>query len=63
MLQSMGVRLTVTIREGINTLVRDDPTCLYNLMRFNITEDVTGEQLLEKIKEPALQPQTATETQ
>lgn len=63
MLQSMGVRLTVTIREGINTLVRDDPTCLYNLMRFNITEDVTGEQLLEKIKEPALQPQTSTETQ
>lgn len=52
MLQTMGVRLTVTIREGINTLVKGDPACLYSMTRFNITDDVTGAQLLEKIKEP-----------
>ena len=63
MLQSMGVRLTVTIREGINTLVRNDPTTLYNLMRFYITEDITGQQLIEKIKEPTVQTQTTTQTQ
>ncbi len=48
----MGVRLTVTIREAINTLVMGDPSCLYSMTRFNITDDVTGAQLLEKIKEP-----------
>ena len=52
MLQIMGVRLTVTIREAINTLVMGDPSCLYSMTRFNITDDVTGAQLLEKIKEP-----------
>lgn len=52
MLQTMGVRLTVTIREGINTLVQGDPSCLYSMTRFNIIDDVTGAQLLEKIKEP-----------
>ena len=52
MLQTMGVRLTVTIREGMNTLVQGDPSCLYSMTRFNITDDVTGAQLLEKIREP-----------
>lgn len=52
MLQTMGVRITVTIREDMNTLVRGDASSLYGLARFNITNDVTGAQLLEKIKEP-----------
>lgn len=54
MLQAMGVRITVTIREDINTLVRGDASSLYGLARFNITEDMTGAQLLERIKEPAI---------
>ena len=53
MLQTLGVRLTVTIREGINTLTQGDPACLYSMTRFNITDDVTGAQLLDKIAEPA----------
>lgn len=52
MLRQAGVRLTVTIREGLNTLTQGDPTCLYGMSRFNITDDVTGEQLLAKIAEP-----------
>lgn len=52
MLQAMGVRITVTIREGINTLVRGDASSLYGMARFNITEDMTGAQLLEKVREP-----------
>ncbi|MBS5151080.1 MAG: polysaccharide deacetylase family protein [Butyricicoccus pullicaecorum] len=52
MLQAMGVRITVTIREGMNTLVRGDASSLYGMARFNITEDMTGAQLLEKIREP-----------
>ena len=53
MLQTLGVRLTVTIREGINTLTQGDPACLYSMTRFNITDDVTGAQLLDKIAEQA----------
>ena len=52
MLQAMGVRITVTIREGINTLVCGDASSLYGMARFNITEDMTGAQLLEKVREP-----------
>lgn len=54
MLQALGVRLTVTIREDMNTLVRGDASSLYGLARFNITDDMTGAQLLERIKEPAV---------
>lgn len=53
MLQAMGVRITVTIREDINKLVRGDASSLYGLARFNITEDMTGAQVVAKIQEPA----------
>lgn len=52
LLQMRGVRLTVTIREDINTLRQGDPSCLYGMARFNITDDVTGQELLRKIQEP-----------
>lgn len=52
LLRALGVRLTVTIREDINTLRQGDPSCLYGMTRFNITDSVTGAQLLEKIQEP-----------
>ena len=49
LLREQGVRVTVTIHEGANTLTQGDPACLYGLNRFNITEDVTGDKLLQKL--------------
>lgn len=53
LLREMGVRVTVTIREGRNTLQVGDPSCLYGMSRFNITEDVSGAQLLARMGDAA----------
>lgn len=45
-----GIPVTVTsVEGGRNTVTRGDPESLYAMYRWNITNDVTGEQLLEKI--------------
>ncbi len=54
MLRAMGVRVTVTIREDMNQLVRGDASSLYGLARFNITNDMTAQDLLARIKEPTV---------
>lgn len=48
--QEVGIPVTVTsIEGGVNTVKRGEPESLYAMYRWNITNDVTGEQLLEKI--------------
>jgi len=49
LLKDMGVKVTLTIVEGINTVVRDSPDCLYGLKRYNVPGDMTPEKLLDKI--------------
>lgn len=48
--QQVGFPVTVTSLEGgLNTVVRGIPQSLYALYRWNITDHITGQQLLEKI--------------
>ena len=45
----LGCEMTFTIKEGINTLVKGMPQSLLELKRFNVTDDLTGEELITKI--------------
>ncbi len=49
-LKDLGFVATVTIDEGINTIVRGDPDSLYNLKRFNMTNETTPQELIQTIK-------------
>lgn len=49
LLHDFGVTATLTIVEGVNTVVRDTPESLFLLKRFNVPGDMTPEELLAKI--------------
>jgi len=49
LLKGMGVEVTLTIVEGINTVVRGSPDSLFKLKRNNVPGDMTTEKLLEMI--------------
>jgi len=47
---SLGVRVTFSTIEGINTIVRGEPESLFGLRRFNITDDVDENALIELLR-------------
>ena len=49
LLRDLGVKVTLTIDTGVNTVVRNSPNCLYKLKRFNVPGDMSPERLLEMI--------------
>lgn len=57
-LESVGVKSTVIIREGKNILEKGNSESLYKLKRFYMSKSVSMEDLLEKIKvEKAAKPE------
>lgn len=48
-LLAMGFQALLTCNERVNTLRRNDPTCLYELGRFNRSGNYTTAQIMKKI--------------
>lgn len=48
-LQEEGIQITLTTQQGINTLTRGDPQCLWRMNRIGCDGSMTGEMLLEKL--------------
>lgn len=54
-LKEMGIKITLTTNYGVNHLSVGDPECLYKMNRCYVTDDMSGEDLidlLESLKEP-----------
>jgi len=49
LLRELGVQMTFSVNEGINTLVKGLPQSLLELKRFSITDDIAGDKLLRMI--------------
>jgi len=49
LLREMGVKVTLKITSGLNTVTRDNPDALFSMNRFNVPGDMPPEQLLEMI--------------
>lgn len=49
-LKNAGYHASVTVEEGKNQLVKGLPQCMYGLKRFGVYQDMSGENLIEKIK-------------
>gem|GEM_PF-1836461 len=49
LLAGMGVKATLTIQQGMNTVVANSPESLFALRRFNVSGDMGPEELLELI--------------
>ncbi len=45
-----GYHASVTVSEGKNQLIKGVPQCMYGLKRFGAYQDMSGEDLIEKIK-------------
>ena len=50
-IKSLGFKITVVTDEGINIIERNNLECLYNLKRINVTNDIGGNILIEKLQE------------
>ncbi len=48
--KNAGYHASVTVEEGKNQLVKGVPQCLYSLKRFGVYQDMSGDDLIEKIK-------------
>ncbi|MBR2895792.1 MAG: polysaccharide deacetylase family protein [Oscillospiraceae bacterium] len=46
-LEEAGIRMTFTVIEGSNLLRVGDDECLWNMGRYNVTERMSGEELVE----------------
>lgn len=51
LLQELGNKITVTIDYGINEVIKGLPQSLLGLKRINVTEDLSGEQVIQIIEE------------
>lgn len=51
LLSEMGVRVTLTVNEGLNTVIKGLPQSLRALNRINVTEELTGNDLVEYLKQ------------
>jgi len=49
LLRDMGVKVTLTIAKGLNTVLRGAPESLFSLNRFNVPGDMPPEELLAMI--------------
>ena len=48
--KSLGFKITVVTDEGTNIIERNNLDSLYNLKRINVTNDISGDILIEKIQ-------------
>lgn len=49
LLAEYGIRLTFTVEERNNRLVIGDPGCLLGLGRYNVTDRISGKELVQKL--------------
>jgi peptidoglycan/xylan/chitin deacetylase (PgdA/CDA1 family) len=49
LLHEAGIRITFSIEPGMNTLIKGLPQSLLELKRFNMTDEISGEDLLKMI--------------
>ena len=49
LLSELGFQMTFSIQPGVNTLIKGLPQSLLELKRFNITDEITGEGLVDLI--------------
>ena len=49
-LNQNGIKLTLSVETGINTIIKGLPQSLYALKRFNIDDSLTGKDIVEIIK-------------
>ncbi len=49
-LSQMGYRVTLTVEDGMNTIVKGLPQSLFALKRHNVTENTTPEELVKELK-------------
>ncbi len=49
LLSRMGVRITMTVEEGMNTVIKGLPQTLRAMKRYRMHEGITGDQLVEQL--------------
>ena len=49
-LNQNGIKLTLSVETGINTIIKGLPQSLYALKRFNVDDSLSGEDIVELIK-------------
>ena len=50
LLGEMGVKITFTIEEGMNTVIKGLPQSLRAMKRYRAGEDISGSELVERIR-------------
>ena len=50
LLSRMGVRITMTVEEGMNTVIKGLPQSLRAMKRYRVHEGISGEKLVERLK-------------
>jgi peptidoglycan/xylan/chitin deacetylase (PgdA/CDA1 family) len=50
LLSEMGVRITMTIEEGMNTVVKGLPQSLRAMKRYRIDDSISGSEIVERIR-------------
>ena len=50
MLDTIGIRVTLTVEDGVNTIIKGLPQSLRQLKRHNVTDDISAQQLLSDLK-------------
>jgi len=50
LLSKMGVKITLTVEEGMNTVIRGLPQSLRAMKRYRVNNDISGSELVEKIR-------------
>lgn len=49
-LKKAGYHASVTVDEGKNQLIKGIPQCMYSMKRFGMYQDISGDELIKKIK-------------
>ena len=49
LLEEEGILVTLTIDEHVNKLKKGDRSCLRMLGRYNVTDRITGEELVSRL--------------
>lgn len=50
LLSEMGVKITLTVEEGMNTVIRGLPQSLRTMKRYQVNNDISGSELVERIR-------------
>ncbi len=49
LLSQMGVKITMTVEEGMNTVIKGLPQSLRAMKRYRISEDISGDEIVEML--------------